>query len=220
MNSKMKNSLRLGSIIFAWIPLTMAAQTTPEQRNDKKSITVDAHRVADDRRDVDRLSDLVMRWDNLKKSEPKSAALKQVEDQIFSELRRDLKESTLKTQQAKSEVAQSKAEVRQSQKEKRREKWDRDHDRRAMRDDKKDLRDDVQDVKKTEDLLNRKRSTAKELVALQMQIDTPGKVGDKVLQQKQNALLEEYLKLSQEEIRLGVREMAEDRRELYEDRRR
>jgi hypothetical protein len=83
---------------------------------------------------------------------------------------------------------------------------------------KRDLRDDVKDAKKAEEMLQKKRDVARRLVALQRQIDAPGKAGDKALQNQQLTLREEYLKLSREEIRIGVREKAEDRREIREDR--
>ncbi|HEX9935120.1 MAG TPA: hypothetical protein VGB38_07990 [bacterium] len=214
------------AVLAGWAVSELAAQSLPERTADKRRIAADVRQTTDDRRDVDRLSDLVIRWDRLRQTEPNSASLKQVEDQIFSELRRDLKETATQTGQAKTEVKQSTAEARQSKGELKREKRDRDRDKRELRDDRRDLaddrrdmRDDERDAKKIEDLLNRKRSVAKDLVTLQREIDAPGKAGDNALQQRQKALLEEYLKLSQEEIRLGIREGAEDKRELREDRR-
>ena len=90
--------------------------------------------------------------------------------------------------------------------------------RRYKREHKRDLRDDVKDAKQAEEMLQKKRDVARRLVALQWQIDTPGKAGDNALQNQQLALLEEHLKLSREEILIAVREKAEDRREIREDR--
>jgi len=196
-----------------------------EIRTDKKSVTKDKVAIMDDRRDLDRLSDLIIKWDRLRKTN-NLAALDQIEAQIAIELRKDLKETQLETALAKKEVKQSTNEVKRSKTEARRERRDRDLDKKALkddvhdrRDDKRDLKDDVRDAQKTEQLLEQKRTVARDLIALQKQIDMPGKKGDKVLQSKQRALLEEYLKLSQQEIQMGIRELNEDQQELREDRR-
>jgi type IV secretory pathway VirB10-like protein len=219
----------LGSLFIVLGVLFLPAQNVPnvqEKKQDKKAIVSDVKGVADDRRDLDRLSDLIIRWDRLRKSSLKSTAIQQVEGEIATELRRDLKETAIQEKQAKAEIVKSTAEVKQARKEVRREKTDSDRNRKALRDDKrdlrndkKDLRDDIRDDKKEKEILDRKKTVAKELIVLQKQIDAPGKAGDKVLQQKQSKLLDEYLVLSRQEVELGIREVVEDRQELREDRR-
>lgn len=196
-----------------------------ERVQDKKGAAAAMAGVADDRRDVDRLSDLVMRWDHWRQS-GNDAAAQRVQQQIAEELRRDLKETTVQARQAEKEVKQSTAEVSRSNREVRRERRDGDGDKSALRDDRRDRRDDradrrddMRDAKKVEEILKRKREIAVELVTLQKRIDAAGKLGDKVLQAQQSKLLDEYLALSREEIQLGIREAAEDMRELREDRR-
>lgn len=196
-----------------------------ERATDKKGAAAARAGVADDRRDVDRLSDLVMRWDHWRQS-GNDAAAQRVQQQIAEELRRDLKETAVQAQQAEKEVKQSTAEVSRSNREVRRERRDGDGDKSALRDDRRDRRDDradrrddIRDAKKAEEILKRKREIAVELVALQKRIDAAGKLGDKVLQAQQSKRLDEYLALSREEIQLGIREAAEDMRELREDRR-
>lgn len=106
----------------------------------------------------------------------------------------------MQTQQAEKEVKQSSAEVLRSNREVRRERRDGDgdkselrDDRRDRRDDRADRRDDIRDQKKAEEILQRKREIAIELVALQKRMDAAGKLGDKVLQSQQSKLLDEYL---------------------------
>ncbi|MDZ7289524.1 MAG: hypothetical protein ONB44_21430 [candidate division KSB1 bacterium] len=196
-----------------------------ERQDDKKGIAAATAAVADDRRDLDRLSDLVMKWEVLRKGGDQ-VALNQVEQQIALELRKDIWEAKVQAQQAEKETKQSAAELRSSRREVRQERRDKDADKPALRDDRhdrrddrRDLRDDVRDEQKIKEILDRKRAIAKELAALQRVIDTPGKAGDKTLQTKQHSLLEEYLALSQQEIQLGIREIKEDKKELREDRR-
>ena len=137
-----------------------------EKAGDKKAIAADRVALRDDRHDLNRLSDLVMKWDGLRTSAPNSEALKTVEQEIYAELRRDVREAKAEVKQAQREVKQSTREVGASHAEKARERLDRDGDRRALRDDKKDLRDDrrdrrddVRDEKKAEELLGNKEST-------------------------------------------------------------
>jgi hypothetical protein len=225
----MKITFRCIQIIL-WIGLTTAGygrqnHDRREIREDKKDLAFSSVSVADDRRDFDRLSDLVMRWDDMRKGGD-SAELRQVQKKIAGELRRDLKETAVEVQRAKREAAGSAADKNEARRELRRERRDRDGDRRALRDDrrdfrgeKRDLRGDVKDANQAEEMLRKKREVAGRLIALQKLIDSPGKSGDKALQNQQLGLLEEYLKLSREEIKAGIREKAEDRREIREDRR-
>jgi hypothetical protein len=204
------------------------AQNPPdriEKRQDHAGIAASASNWMDDRQDVDRLSDLVMKWDGIRRSGD-AAGLQTIEKRISFELRNDLRETEVQTGQADREVKQSGAEVKSSRRELRKEKLDGDHDRRARRDDRRDLRDDNRDLKddqkdaaQAESLLNRKRETVRQLIALQKEIDTPGKAGDAALTARWRSLLDAYLKVSRDEIKLGVREMQEDKAEIREDRR-
>jgi hypothetical protein len=216
-------------LVFAYcLAVTGFAQqlrNAKERQDDKKGIAKATVGVADDRRDLDRLSDLVMKWEVLRKG-GNQVALNQVEQQIALELRKDIWEAKVQTPQAEKETKQSAAELRSSRREVRQERRDQDadkqelrDDRRDRRDDRRDLRDDVRDEKKIKEILDRKQAIAKELAALQKVIDTPGMAGDKTLQTKQRSLLEEYLALSQQEIQHGIREVREDKKELREDRR-
>lgn len=197
-----------------------------EKAKDHQALAMDRVSVRDDRGDLDRLSDLVMKWDQLRKSAPNSAALKTVEEQIYVELRRDVKESKVEVKAAEKEVKQSTREVNVARIEKIKERTDKDNNKKALKDDKRDLRDDrrdrrndVRDEKKAEEVLAKKRAISVELIDLQKKIDAAGPQGDKLLRQKQAALLENYLAVSQEELKLGLREIKEDKHELREDRR-
>lgn len=194
-------------------------------RQDKKELQTDRHAVTDDRMDLDRLSDLVMRWDRLRKSNASSSAIEAVEAQIMRELRRDLAENTVQAGKAEEEAERSGKELRKSGREVRKERRDGDHrpgelrdDRRDRRDDRKDLADDIRDSKEAKELLAKKEATAAELLALQRRIDLAGGRLDEVLRREQSTLLERYLELSEEEIRMGLRELREDHEELKEDR--
>ncbi|NUO81683.1 hypothetical protein HUU05_16560 [candidate division KSB1 bacterium] len=217
--------LLLTGMLSYQIATAQSVSNAKQRQDDKKGLAAANAGVADDRRDLDRLSDLVMRWDHLMKAGRDGAALQHVEEQIAEELRRDLRETAIQVQKAEHEVKQSTAEVRGSRREVRREAHDGDQNQRALRDDRRDLRDDrrdrrdeVRDANKAEDILARKREIAKEMIALQKRIDAD-KSADPVLQAKKRSLLSDYLALSREEIQLGLREAAEDTRELKEDRR-
>lgn len=224
--------MKTGVVLLMVVALFVAgspagAQTHAiEKAKDKKAVAADRASVRDDRGDLHRLSDLVLKWDRLRREAPDSEALKKVEQEIYSELRRDVQEAKAEVKEANREVKQSTREVHASQAEKAHERRDRDGDRRALRDDKKDLRDDrrdrrddVRDEKKAEELLEKKRAISLRLIDLQKKIDAAGPRADKPMREKQSDLLQEYLNVSQEEIRLGLREIKEDKREWREDRR-
>ena len=73
-----------------------------EKNADKKEIAKSVSAVKDDRQDVDRLSDLIIRWDRLRQS-GNEVALKKAEQQIAIELRKDIKETSIQAKQAKKE---------------------------------------------------------------------------------------------------------------------
>lgn len=225
-------SLRLSFVLHALllaVSVPMAqTQNLPnqvEKKQDRNGLKTSVSNWQDDRRDVDRLSDLVMKWDQVRLSGDK-IQLESIENRIAAELRNDLRESETQVRQADREVGQSKAEVKRSKRELRRERHDGDRDRRGRRDDRRDLKDDKRDLKddkkdaaQAEALLKRKQETVHKLISLQKEIDSPGKAGDAALTARWRSLLEDYLKLSQEEIKLGVREIQEDEAEIREDRR-
>jgi hypothetical protein len=211
-------------------------QNLQERKQDKVELSKDVAAVADDRRDVDRLSHLIIRWDRARKA-GNDAALKTIEQNIFTELRQDLKETKMQTAQAGAEVKRSDDELKKAQaelkKDKRNVKRARMTDRkiddvkavhekrddvRDMRDDRRDVKNDVRDAKQVQEILLKKRQIAKELVILQKQIDARP-AAEEALQMKQRKLLEDYLELSQQEVKLGIIEFKEDQQELREDRR-
>jgi len=226
MKINLKLMLILTLTLMIGIFQSASSQLLKERTKDKLEIKADKASIADDRHDLDRLSDLIIRWDDLRKSEPDSPALHEIEKQIADELRRDLKEANREVKQAGKEVTKSKIELLKSKKEVRREAHDGDRDKKAFHDDmhdkrgdRRDVKDDVRDAKKTEEILEQKRNIAIELVDLQKKIDAAGPKGDQAIQHKQKNLLEDYLKLSQKEINMGIRELKEDKQELREDRR-
>jgi hypothetical protein len=226
-------SLRLPSVpavflmLVALVPLSQA-QNPPnriEKKQDQSGLNASTSNWLEDRRDVDRLSDLVMKWDQVRFSGDK-IQLESIENRIAAELRNDLRETEAQVREADREVKQSGNEVKSSRREHRRERRDGDQDRRGRRDDRRDLKDDKRDLKddqkdaaQAEALLKKKQETVHRLIALQKEIDSPGKAGDAALKARWRSLLEDYLKLSQEEIKLGVREVQEDKSEIREDRR-
>ncbi len=201
-----------GSIAFA-DPVT----NTVERANDRTQIATGKVGVADARRDVDRLSDLIMIWDEYRIA-GKDAAQKDVERMIAEELRRDLAETSIKEDQADREVAQSGRDVRSSWREKRFEPGHKRDDRRDLRDDRRDRRDDVRDEAMMDQLLKEKTALTKDLRQLQIDIDAK-KIGEKPAEEKMLNLFNQYLELSRQEIALGIRELREDHREIREDRR-
>jgi hypothetical protein len=200
-----------------------------EKAQDRRQIRQDARAVTDDRIDLDRFSDLVMRWNDARDAHD-GAMLKEIQLQIAHELRRDLAENKVQSQQAKRELAQARREIRSDRREIAKDKAALEagataqekralrDDRRDLRDDRRDRRDDRRDAKRADELLMQKRDIARDLRDLQHQIDADPSAAAN-LQERQSELLDRYLKLSQEEIKLGIREYREDRRELREDRR-
>lgn len=216
------------------VPQTL--QNVKERKQDKIEIARDVAAVSDDRQDVDRLSHLIIRWDRARKA-GNDTALKAIEQKIFAELRQDLKETKIQTAQAGAEAKRSADELKQDRKELRKDKRALKHaqmtdrkvddlkavhekrdDKRDKRDDRRDAKDDVRDAKQAQEILQKKRQVAKELVVLQKQIDARP-AAEENLQMKQRKLLEDYLELSQQEVKLGIIELKEDQQELREDRR-
>ncbi len=219
----------LSLALAAMCTIDAAAQqprNTKERLQDKAGIARATAGVADDRRDLDQLSDLLLQWDDLRKAGD-AAALKAVEQKIALVLRRDLREANAEVRQADKEARQSQKELQASRREVRRERHDGDgsvrqlrDDRHDRRDDRRDRRDDAADARKAEEIFDRKLAIAQELRLVQGQIDAAaGERVDQARQEKQKRLLEDYLALSREEIKLGLREVLEDQRELREDRR-
>ena len=200
-------------------PLVMAdpVTNTVERANDRSQIAAGKVGGVDARRDVDRLSDLIMIWDEYRLA-GKVIAQKDTERMIAEELRRDLQETSIKEDQADREVAQSSREVRSSKREKRYEPGHRRDDRRDLRDDRRDRRDDVRDEAMMDQLLKEKTAISKDLRQLQQQIDSK-KIGEKEAEAKMLTLFNQYLELSRQEVALGIRELREDQREIREDRR-
>jgi len=207
-----------------------AVRNAVEKGRDRQDIRQDRRALADDQADLDRLSDLVMQYDNLVASNADQADLNRVRAQIAVELRRDLAENKAQTADARKEVAESKRELRSDRRELRgdrrevaegdatpSEKRELRDDRRDRRDDRRDVRDDKADATKAKELLDQKRELALELGNLQREIDNGGDTD--ALAARQSELLQDYLALSREEVTLGLRELNEDRRELREDRR-
>ncbi len=213
-------------LLCAGSAFSQAVRVQVERAADQQAIQRDKTALADDRMDLYRLSDLVMKWDQLRKTRVAAAELELVEKAIAVELRRDLAENRMQVEAAQKEVKQSEKELRQSRREVRRERKDDDHDKAALRDDRRDRRDDRRDVKddvkdaeKAAELLHKKQAVAIELFEVQKKIDAAGPVVDKALRHQQEVLLEKYLALSHEEIKLGYRELQEDKSEKREDRR-
>ncbi len=197
-----------------------------EVRQDRVELVRDQAKVTDDRMDLDRLSDLVIRWDQLRASRASTAQLAQVEEQIAAELRRDVAENAEQAQQADAEVQRSEKELQRSRRELRRERTDGDRNtaqrrekNRERRDDRHDLQDDLRDSQRARALVDKKRQVAGELLALQRRMDEANARLNQNLRDQQRVLLERYLALSQEELKMGVREIHEDRKEVREDRR-
>lgn len=220
----------LGALMLLVILVTQSSaqplQGIKERKADKIAIADGMQAVADDRQDLNRLSKLVIRWDDLRKSGADPAELKVVENQIAVELRRDLKETKMDAKQAQMEVKQSTAEVKRSKRELRHEKMDGDRDKAAKRDDRRDLRDDrrdqvndLKDAQQAEEILTKKREIVRELIAVQHKLDAAGAAGDRILREKQVKLLEDYLVVSRQELKMDLREVKEDQKELREDRR-
>lgn len=225
--------LAFGAVSFAGDGVRNAT----ERVQDRNQIRKDRQATADARADVDRLSDLIMQWDDLRSSGASDGQLREAQRQIAVALRSDLRETAAQSTAAKREVAQSSREVRSDRRELRSDRQqlaDADaaatpgeqaverhqlrDDRRDKRDDRRDRRDDARDAAAIEAVLTRKRAVATELCALQKQIDS-GASDRADLESKQKGLLEEYLTLSRKEVAMGARELAEDTHELREDRR-
>ncbi|MEP0829019.1 MAG: hypothetical protein HRF51_10900 [bacterium] len=237
-----KTLANLSAILLILVSLSAmagddAVRNVVEKSSDRRALVQDKTALLDDQADLNRLSDLAIRLDALRNSGASDAEIRDVQHQIAVELRRDIAENRVQTAQVKREVAQSRREIRSDRREIREDRANlrearttsnpRDNaeakrelrdDRRDRRDDRRDYRDDVRDLKTAEQVLERKRALAREMIMLQHAIDkNEGNTGE--LQDKQEALLNRYLALSHHEVQMGFREIREDRRELREDRR-
>lgn len=189
---------------FILIPLAIAgelpvkSENNPEQKNFDKDTTGPAL----DCNDLDRLSDLLLHWDRLRQTDNR-AGIADIQRDILSELR--------------PEPEGDPAGVTQVENDCRKSLESKDNDRDSQADQRfQQAQNDPQvpnkGVKAREDaenIMERKREIARELIYMQRKID---KGSDKfvLLREKQNELLQEYLLLSMEEIELGYREVRED----------
>ena len=237
--------LPIAPVALVALPLllsaTLAAAQPPrdavDRARDHRELRRDAAALADDRADVDRLSDLVFSWQERRDAKAPESELAAVMDRIMAELRRDVWEAHGKVVAERVEVRRDSREVRGDDREVRQERREvaearKDgrpdavaHERRDLqrergdrRDDRRDRRGDIRDQRRAAEILVRKHALAGELARLQRRIDdTPHR--DPRLLARQEKLLRQYLQLSREEIRLGVREVREDRREIREEHR-
>lgn len=205
------------TLVMSLSALADPVTNTVERVQDRTQIATGKAGVVDARRDVDRLSDLIMIWDDQRKA-GNEVGQKDTERMIAAELRRDLAETAIKEDQADREVAQSSREVRSSRREKNWEPGHRPDDRRDLRDDRRDRRDDIRDEARMDELLKEKTAIAKDLRALQIKIDTRA-IDELTGEAEMSRLFNQYLVLSREEVAMGVRELNEDKREIREDRR-
>lgn len=191
-------------------------QNAVERAQDRQGIAQAKAGVADDRFDLARMNSLVSEWDNLRRTDGSPLRMKELEERIEREIRRDLVELEFQIAQAQKEVRQSSAEVHRDNREVRHEGTiDSRHDRR---DDRRDRRDDIKDREKLESILDEKRIIAADLNSLQRKIDS-GTKPRAAAEKDQSKLLYKYLDVTREEIALGLREIKEDQKELSEDRR-
>ncbi len=214
-----------------------------ERVQDKNGLLQAKAGLADDREDLDRLSDLILRWNELRAGGAGADEIEGILGEIRTELRRDIAETAVQARQAGAETKRSARELGGDRREVRRErrqvkKAERSGDkqrerrerhqlrdsRRDRRDDRRDLNDDIHDQKEAEKILARKREIASELIELQRVLDVAadesGKTGGRLsIEERQASLFEDYLELSRREIEAGIREVREDRREMREDRR-
>jgi len=229
--------VRIRLIVLSVLPVALTTGCTAhavdrrqavnrEVRQDRVELVKDQAEITDDRMDLDRLSDLVIRWDELRASRASAAQLTQVEEQIAAELSRDVAENAHQARQADAEVQRSEKELQRSRRELHRERTDGDRNaaqrrekNRERRDDRHDLKDDLRDSRQAWEMVEKKRQVAGELLALQRRMDTANVRLDQNLRDQQRVLLERYLALYQEELKMGVREVREDRKEVREDRR-
>lgn len=206
-----------------------------ERLQDRQEIRQDRRGIADDRADLDRLSDLITRW-NEARAQNDQAAQSRMEKRIAAELRSDLKETAAQAGKDQREVRRDRRELRSDRREVREDRREvhkeqvqgdapgaraarrelRD-DRRDRRGDRRDMRDDKADAARAAEVLGQKRAVAVQLRELQREID--GGIDEATYRDRQSALLEQYLSLSQQELEMGLRELREDRGELREDRR-
>lgn len=173
-------SLLAGGEAFA-----QANQNVDRQATDGKNVKQSQQSGRENRANLDRLSDLMLRWDNLRRAGD-AAGLSDVQKNILAEMRRDIAEFSKSTVQTRGEKA---------------------NDQSSKGDDriKPDEDDDLMDA---DWILKRKRDIARELVILQTFIDTGGDRKQASLD-TQNDLLLEYLAISRQEVQLGYRESVE-----------
>jgi len=215
----------LAGMLFALSASAQEARDAAERHRDRKELRSDKAKIAYDAAALDRLSDLILKWNTLRKSDGREQETALAMDRITEALRSDLAETAVENAQAGAEIERSAREVRGDCREIRHDRSELreavqdttpedvatakrklGHDRLDLRDDRRDRHDDARDQRKIEKLLNDKREIAGKLVDLQRQIDAAARP-TKSLQNKQAALLHKYVALSQNEIKMGVREI-------------
>ena len=213
------------------------AQDVKERVQDRRNLRQDAANVQAERTDADRLSDLVMHCNALRAANAGPQKIANVQADIAAELRHDLKLSTIQAAEAGRKTRQAKQELRSDRRAVRsdiqnvqtdqnsgtpgqvaQEKSELRDDLHDKRDDRRDVVKEAHDLNRTDQFLAQKKDLVAQLCALQKQIDAGGK-NMRELQTKREALLQDYLTVSQKEFSLGLRQYVEDRQELREDRR-
>jgi len=94
-----------------------ALRNVGEKSADRQALRQDRRALADDLADLNRLSDLAMRLDALRDARASEAEIREVQNQIAVELRRDIAETKVQTAQVQREINQSRHEIRSDRQE-------------------------------------------------------------------------------------------------------
>jgi hypothetical protein len=99
-----------GAVLLIVTPghgLAQAIRNAVERVEDRTALAADRTALADDAADLDRLSDLALRWQELRANGSDSPELREVQMQIAVELRRDLAENQAQAARAAKEARTS-----------------------------------------------------------------------------------------------------------------
>lgn len=198
-----------------------AAQNSKQIQEGKKNLE----------RDIQELAAFKEKHEQFKTAygEKDAASTNKVMGRIISDMKREVKQSTIKAKKAKKEIAQSSAEIRTERREIQRDKKDASRGRFDRRDDKRDLardranlkddqrdrRDDVRDFKEQIARTERQKQILTNLQSYKFTFDDADFESAMV---NKNLVLE-FIDSMQQDIEATKIELGEDRQERREDKR-
>ncbi len=199
----------LCAIAAASVVLADPVETEAKRAQDRVQSAGDQAAAGDERADVDRLSDLIVKWDDLRAAKASQKDIDAAKQEIDAELNRDFGESAAKEQtrnqgEEVSEAAHARNAERQIAQEQHREQEKIQMEQGRL----------TREQKRAGELLGQKQAMAEEMRGVQRQLSAGGDRA--ALEKRQAKLMHKYMKLSREEMKLKQRERHQEARDTSE----